>query len=769
VHVVTSALLILLGLVVLVATADAYQANVLPTLDTARTATGIRVDGRLDDPGWRTAGRADNFTESWPGDNVEPPVRTLAWLTYDEDNLYVAFECFDDPASLRATMSQRDEYGDDDAVGVLIDTYGDATWAYEFYVNPYGIQRDNMWTSVQGSDQGFDMVWQSAAHVTADGYVVEMAIPLAGMRFPDGEAQRWRVDFRRQHPRESDRTYAWAARDRDEQCQPCQWGVVNGIAGVRPGKGLELLPSFIGYRTGQISDWTDSAASFHDNDVEQELSFGAKYSPSSAVTVEGTYNPDFSQIEADADQIDVNTTIVQRFAERRPFFQEGNDLFRTYFNAFYTRMVNDPQLATKVTARLERTSFAYMLARDENSPYIAPAAEQSHTTSLGRSTVQVLRGLHSFGTGQQLGFMATDRRYDEGGVGEILSGDFNLRLSQTYSWIGQLVWSRTEEPEGVVLSAGETFDDGAHTIDLDGESYDGLAFITQLRRSGSHWNLTLDYNQLDPRYRTQTGYDPWNDQRNAYVWTGYNVYPEGGLVERLQLSLFANGRWNMAGDNKWRNLNPQLSLNLRKAQSWLGMGYNAGEETWFGDRYAGLWRVYVDVITRPRDDFGFYVGVRFAHGPALAERSLGEERALSFECDYKPWDRLIIEPTFDWIRSESVSTGELLFEQAITRARFRFQASPRLSVRLVVQHNATTSPLWRARALAGDFPTYHRYFGGKWEVDPLLTYRINSFSVFYLGSTHDWRDFNAADDALPNDYVMTGRQFFTKLQYLFQM
>ncbi len=770
VTVFTCALLILLGVTVLVATAEAYQANILPELDTDQTTAEISVDGRLDDPGWHNAGRAGNFTERWPGDNLEPLVETTAWLTYDQDNLYIAFECIDDPAALRATMSQRDEYGDDDAVGVLIDTYGDATWAYEFYVNPYGIQRDNMWTSVHGTDQGFDMIWHSAARVTDEGYVVEMAIPLSGMRFPDGEEQQWRVDFRRIHPRESERTYAWAARDRDEQCQPCQWGVVNGIAGVRPGRGLELLPSFIGYRTGQISDWTNADSDFTNNAVKQEASLGIKYSLSSDLTVEGAINPDFSQIEADADQIDVNTTIVQRFPERRPFFQEGSDLFQTHFNAFYTRMVNDPELAAKATARLENTSFAYMLARDEHSPYIAPAEEQSHTASLGRSTVQVLRGLHSFGTGQQLGLMATDRRYDDGGVGTILSGDFDLRLSQTYSWVGQLVWSHTEEPEGVMLSdSGATFDDGKYTIDLDGESYQGLAYITELRRRGRHWNLTLDYNQLDARYRTQTGYDPWNDQRNAFVWTGYNFYPEDGLVERVQTSLFANARWNMAGDNKWRNINPQISLNLRKAQTWIGMGYRAGEESWFGTRYEGLWRAYFDVFTRPFEDFGLYFGVRRAHGPALAVGSLGEETGLSLRCDYKPWDRLIIEPTFDWIRSESVDTGELLFEQSIVRARVRFQASPRLSLRLVVQHNATTHPLWREEALAGNFPTYHRYFGNKWEIDPLVTYRINSFSVFYLGSTHDWRDFNSADDGMPGNFVMTDRQYFTKLQYLFQM
>jgi len=764
-------LLVLIATVTLAPAAAAFEGNVLPVMDTGRADADIDVDGRLGDPGWRDAGRAGNFAERWPGDNLEPRVETTAWLTYDEDNLYVAFDCADDPDALRATMSQRDEFGTDDAVAVMIDTYGDATWAYEFYVNAYGIQMDRMWTSVHGTDQGFDMIWHAAAHRNDAGYTVEMAIPLSGMRFPDSEIQRWRVDFRRVHPRETERTYAWAARDRDEQCDPCQWGVVNGIAGVRPGKGVELLPSFFAYRTGQVADWEDAGAGFTNNDVEQEASLGLKYALTSDVTVEGTVNPDFSQIEADADQLDVNLTIVQRFPERRPFFQEGSDLFLTHFNAFYTRMVNDPELAAKATARLENTSFAYMLARDEHSPYVVPAEERSYTppTSLGRSTVNVLRGVHSFGTGQSLGFMATDRRYDDGGAGTILSGDFDLRLSSAFSWVGQYIYSHTDEPEGVELDPGATFDEGRHTIDLDGESYQGNAFITELRRRGRHWNLTLDYNQLDARYRTQTGYDPWNDQRNAFIWTSYIIYPEGGLIERIQPQLFASGRWNMAGDNKWRRINPQMSFNLRKAQTWLGVGCDFSEQTWFGTTYEGLWRFYFDAVTRPRDDFSVYVGVRRARNPALSVGSLGKETGLTVELDLKPWDRLVIEPTFDWIRSTSVDTGEMLFEQSIARARLRYQANPRLSLRLVVQHNVTTDPAGREAALAGTFPQYHRYYGKKWEVDPLVTYRINSFSVFYLGTTHDWRDFNAANNAMPHDFVMTDRQYFTKLQYLFQM
>lgn len=747
----------------------AFTPTIRPHLETARTTGHIEIDGRLDDPGWTVAGKAGGFAERFPGDGTEPPVTTEAWLTYDDENLYVAFICRDDPAQLRATMSQRDLYGNDDEVGLLLDTFGEGTWAYYFFVNPYGVQKDAMWTSVHGRSDGFDMVWHAAAQRQPDGYTVEMAIPLAGMRFPDRPTQQWRLDFWRGHPRESSRQYAWAGYDRNEQCLPCQWGTVSGIEGLKAGKGLEILPSVIGYQTAVIADPLDPESGLHNEDFKAEPSLGAKFSPSSAVTLEAVLNPDFSQIEADADQIDVNTTIVQQFPERRPFFQEGNDLFRTMFNSFYTRMVNDPEVAVKGTARWDRTSVAWTMARDEHSPYIIPLEERSRSAPMGRSTVNVARVLHSFGRGTQGGLMVTDRRYDGGGAGTILAADANLRLTSTLSWASQVVHSRTEEPEGRVVATGATFADGAHTVDLDGESFTGGALITELRRRARDWNFTLDFNQVSPTYRTQTGYDPWNDQRNAFVWTSYTFYPEGGMFERLAPGIFADSRWNYDGDRKWRHVNLFTEINLRRAQTHVGLRYNRGDETRGGKSFSGLWDAGVNVDMQPIDAVGVSANLTVGRGPSFITLERGNELYWALQFSIKPLDRLIIEPNFEYVRSRDGVSDELLFRQAIARARVRLQLNPRLSLRLVVQHNDARIPYFQEVAAGGDYPDYHMDLGRKWEIDPLLTYRLNPFSVFYLGSTHDMRDFNAADPQASSLFRQTGRQYFVKLQYLWQI
>jgi len=210
-------------------------------------------------------------------------------------------------------------------------------------------------------------------------------------------------------------------------------------------------------------------------------------------------------------------------------------------------------------------------------------------------------------------------------------------------------------------------------------------------------------------------------------------------------------------------------VNLRRAQTHVAVNYQRGEETWGGVHFSGLWTAGCNFETQPLDAvaLGGYAAV--GRGPAFLTLDRGHELGWGLALTLKPLDRLIVEPTFDYVRSRDAATDELLFRQAIARARVRLQLNPRLSLRLVVQHNDARSPFYQELAAGGDYPDYHMDFGRKWEIDPLLTYRLNPFSVFYLGSTHDLRDFNAADPEAPSLFRQTGRQYFVKLQYLWQV
>ncbi|HDS01042.1 MAG TPA: hypothetical protein ENO07_03395, partial [candidate division Zixibacteria bacterium] len=250
--------LLLTVLLVMIATSPAFSNDWVPVYSPEivipRTSGEIMVDGELDDPGWKTAAYIDRFHEHFPGDQTRPPVETAVFVAYDDDNLYVAFVCEDDPSAIRATYGERDNVGWDDNVIISIDTYGDAAWAYELGANAYGIQQDALWSRGGAEDGSFDVIYESEGIITDSGYQVEFAIPFSSLRFPTREAQTWKVDFWRNHPRELRRQSSWAAYNRDESCWPCQWGTVKGIQGVKPGHGIELLPSIVASQSGALDD-----------------------------------------------------------------------------------------------------------------------------------------------------------------------------------------------------------------------------------------------------------------------------------------------------------------------------------------------------------------------------------------------------------------------------------------------------------------------------------------------------------------------------------
>ncbi|HOP06829.1 MAG TPA: carbohydrate binding family 9 domain-containing protein [candidate division Zixibacteria bacterium] len=734
----------------------AFEPQYSPKMIAVFSEEAVKVDGQLNDRAWEKAARGYGFVERYPGDMVEPDVKTEVLLTYDTDNLYVAFICYDDPSQIRATMCQRDQFSSNDAVSLYIDTYGEASWAYQFKVNPYGVQSDRMWTAVHGTDSGFDVVWESAATVTDSGYQVELAVPFSSIRFPDRDVQSWKIDFWRERPRESYKQYSWSAYDRNDQCWVCQWGRLDGLKNVKPGRGLEFLQSLV---ANQVGERSDPEKALDESDIDGDLSLGAKYSLSSDITFEGTYNPDFSQIEADADQVDVNTTIALQYAERRPFFQEGSDIFRTLFNSFYTRTVNDPAFAVKGTGRMGTTNIGFLFAQDENSPYMIPLVEQSVMVNAGKSYISALRYSHTLGSGSSFGMILTDRRFDNDGSGTIMSVDGDLRISRNYRVIGQFIASHTKEPDNLSLTPGYgdwSFNDEEQTVALDGESYYGDAMILQVRRNSRAWNFTLNYDHTSPTYRTETGYDPWNDYRNLWFYTSYTYRYDNGLLEQLTPEANINQKWSYDGFDRNRGVTIGFNANLRLAQIYFGSDYSVYREVWGGVEFSDLWEFNLSAGSRPSDRYGFDLSFSRSRNVARWLVTIGNETDLAASMFIKPVDRITIEEDLSYSRSTHDVTGEELYDGYIARTRLQYQANKELSFRLVLQYND---------------------FSRAWDVDPLLTYRIGSFSVLYLGSTLDYADFGGGEvyhpDGITTYYTdkwsLSQRQFFLKIQYLFQV
>jgi hypothetical protein len=739
-----------------------FTPSLHPTLQVSRAAGEIKIDGKLSDPGWRDAAKAANFSEYSPGDQTEPPVETEAYITYDDDNLYVSFVCHDDPGSVRASLCERERVYEDDNIVLCLDTYGDAAWAYTMNVNPYGIQADALWSPNIGQDGGFDLIWESAGMITETGYQIEMAVPFSSLRFPNTEQQVWRVDFIRNHPREASRAYSWAARDRNETCWPCQWGTITGIENVESGKGIEIMPTMIGYQSGELTGAGEPSSpfSFENEDPRGELSLGGKYAVSSDITVEATYNPDFSQVEADAGQIDVNTTFALFYPERRPFFQEGSDLFRTLFNSFYTRTVNDPQFASKVTARSGRTGICYLIARDDNSPITLPFEEYSAYILAGKSTTNVFRVRQAIGGGSQIGLIATDRRFDGGGSGSVISQDGRLRFTPSLSLAYQGIISHTSEPENssIVpswLKGIKFWDD--HTADFDGESYWGHGGIAVLSYWTQTWNATVNYWEVSPTYRADNGYDPKNNRRDLTVTTGYQYRPESDLFDIVNPHIDVGTVWNYDGKRKNEFVALNLWTRFKVAQASSFTQYMRSAENLGGIQFDDIWRVYNEGNLRIGDPLAFGWNGSYGHTVARRFLRMGKTVDLGAWLDLKPHDRILIEQWLQYTSADDLYTDNELYRQIICRSRLGYQILRQLSLRLVVEY--------------GTYRQQGSDSRGHWSVDPLLTYRLNPFSIFYIGSTQNYDSMQEIDGygALTDSYKLTTSQFFMKLQYLFQI
>ena len=167
-----------------------------------RTTDAIRVDAVLDESAWGSAEPMEFDAETSPGENIAPPARTIGYMTYDDENLYVAFRAFDpDPKEISAHLSDRDQAFTDDFIGVVLDTFNDDRRAFEFFVNPLGVQMDLTMDDVnRNEDSSWDTIWETAGRITREGYIVEMAIPFRSLRYGSNDErgqQTWGINFRR--------------------------------------------------------------------------------------------------------------------------------------------------------------------------------------------------------------------------------------------------------------------------------------------------------------------------------------------------------------------------------------------------------------------------------------------------------------------------------------------------------------------------------------------------------------------------------------------
>lgn len=724
-----------------------FSPNIAPEITVRPTSAEIRIDGVIDPAEWIDAAEAGNFSEHSPGDQIQPPVDTRVLVTYDPQNLYVAFICYDDPAAIRASFCQRDRIFSDDYVILCLDTYGDSATAFEIACNPLGIQGDLYFSATGGEDISYDLIFDTAGQINDEGWVAEFAIPFSSLRFPDQQEQVWKVDFWRNSPRHVRYQMSWPYYDRDESCWPCKWGTMYGLENLEPTSGLEVLPAVVSSQAGRRTDDTP----FENGKVVTRGSLSAKYGITSNIIAEATVRPDFSQVESDAAQIDVNSNFALFYPEKRPFFMEGSDLFNTYFNAVYTRSINDPTVAGKLTGRSGQYSFALLSALDRSTAIILPFEEHSRFVENGESVSNIFRVKKELGDQTYVGLVGTDRRYSDGGSGSLIGLDSKVRLNRAYSLEMQYLHSFTTEPDDSTLTVdfqNETFDEGRYTRGFNGEEFNGHALYTSFERNGRSWSFDFDYWDRSPTFRAENGFETRNNQRRGSVYSQYIFrFEDSTWMDYLIPSLYLARNWNYQGQRKEDSAQFTLEWRLRKSQISSHSYYGLYSEVFQGVEYDDLWRLHVCARTTPTQRLTFGGHFNYANTVFYQGEEIGRQTDYGFWADVKPWDRLLWSASFSHSHSNALDRDATFFDGFVTRHRVNLQITRELSARLVLQYND---------------------FRELWEADPLLTYQLDPFSIFYIGSTRDYRLYNTVNDP-DSSWQLAHRQYFVKFQYLFKV
>jgi hypothetical protein len=758
----------------------AFHPHFKPTLAVPRLTAPIVIDGELDDPGWKEAAHATGFAEVDPGDQVKPQVESEAWVAYDEKNLYVAIIAGDDPGEVRASLRERDNIFSDDYFGLLLDTYGDRAWGYEFFVNPLGIQGDLRIGSDGNDDPSLDLVWFSKGKLTDRGWQVEIAIPFASIRFPQREEQVWRANFWRDHRRDLRRRIAWAATDRDDPCWMCQWGTLTGIRGIKPARNLEFIAGAIGYRNGARTTGEDGApGSFRWIKPQGEASLNVRYGISSNATGELTINPDFSQIESDAGQISVNQAFALYYSERRPFFQVGTELYNTWINAIYTRSIANPAVAAKLTGKFGGVALAATVARDDDTPILLPMEERSFYLQGGRSSTGVVRLRGGLGADSHVGGLLTWRAMEGGGSGTVAGADAAIRIPGQLRVKLQQLFSRTVEQRNPALNAelagqlgadpdSVTFDRGRHTLALDGETIDGYALYTGIERSGRSWNGDVSVQVYHPGFRAANGFVTRVDFRELESWNGFTLRPEGGWLVECEPSLSVGRLWDYSGRYQDEWLSPGLSTRWRHMTDF-SISHLWSRERFREIMFPGIRRTSVELSTR----FGEALGIEAAatagrtiwrtFDPAVTPL-LARMAEVSGEASIKLGSRVALGPEISYLRLKRPDGESLLYDGYILRNRLDLQLTRAASLRFVTEYDKSERSV---------------------DLEPLLTYRINAFSVLYLGVFDRHHRYGSGDalakispggsifDVLSEnpgpEWHLGSRQLFAKVQYLWRV
>ncbi|MDH5589285.1 MAG: carbohydrate binding family 9 domain-containing protein [Gemmatimonadota bacterium] len=749
---------------------------------------GIRVDGVLDDAAWESAALLHSFTQYEPVEGATESQRTEVLVLVDRDAIFFGVRAYDDnTAGIRATMAERDEFDrSDDYVRFLLDTFDDQRKAYVFTVNPLGVQQDGIWNEGGGSagrrgghgppiDDNPDFLWESDGEITEWGYQMEVRIPFKSLRFVETEVQSWGLQVIRKIQRTGFEE-SWAPITGNIANRLAQSGKLTGLRNLDPGLFMEINPVLTGTRFGE---YDDAQGAFRREDPTGDFGMNFTYGVTSNLTMDATYNPDFSQVEADAGQIQVNERFNLYFEEKRPFFLEGTEIFGMPKQLVYTRSIANPVGGAKLTGKVGSLSVGYLGAIDEAFPDADGLRDPNVLVNIARVRRDV-------GGASTVGAVYTDRTAPTSGeFNRVVGGDVRLVMARRYTLTVLGAESRSRDADTLSTSVGRMwsarFEQAGRTFSFNAEiedSQDGFD-------AGSGFFRRVGETQVQSRM--------------SYNWFGRR----GSLVEQVGPSLELQGYWDH--DRFWSGGGLQegqaqggMRVSFRNNITVWG-NHTLGGFTFLPEQYEGLFVEQGDgSLVAFRPDQSLFQGLR---GTTLSlwlnnwERVRGNIRATwkeepifngrvavepakSFSADMSvnlfPTRALRMELGLRHTTLDRVRDGVRYSTATIPRMRAQYQFSRAFFVRGIVEYSSQErgdrlDPVLGFPLVWCDVSGCAPRVGANVHdihLEALVSYEPSPGTVFYVGYSREMDDPEAFGF---RDMRPTADGLFVKLSYRFRM
>ena len=716
-----------------------------PTYNPIKIDQPIIFDGVVDSEEWSMAQIATNFNGSGTFQGKPSDLRTEARLFYDDKNIYVSFKAFVDRGDLRYTITKRDNLDDkDDRVWINIDAFDDESLTYGIGVSAGGVQIDGRAT--YGFDKSLDLIYESKVSIFEDRYEVELVIPFSSLRYSLAPIQTWRIDFGRGYTLVDDirRNVYWTSRIDGIECQTCQLAFLKDIQPPKQQRGdIEFIPSVV---AGVSDDFTTDTSTSSD-----EASLFMKFPVSSVDLLEIALNPDFSQIESDDIQNDVNTVNALYFQEKRPFFSQGAELFqfsaqRGYINLFYSRTINDPSIAAKYTGKIGQTSYGIISARDESSPLLLPFEENSTVVTMGKSTSNIIRAKRMIGgNGGSIGAILTNRIFDNAGDMTTAGLDFHLHpgsnihitLHGTAS-----IHNESDNFEYVYDPSStdypSTFDNGRYTKTFDGEKITGnaLGFAINYRDRTDDYGIVLRLRS--PGFRTSNGFEKNNSTKWLKAGRGKTVYYENHPnLLKTNYGIETIYKTNYNGLIKKQELSLSTSSDLKNGD-FFKVSAEFETENFRGYQFDNLYEFEFGYRNQLSSDLKLYNELQ---SRKIIVRNLDVPQDSGFY-QVKSYIEYKVSEKSNFGVGVSYQKAEDYYDGVILRANINNSFNSRLTMRTKIQYSD---------------------FSNSWFIEPMITYQPNAFSALYFGVN----DLLQTEDNIISSLTESKRQIFIKFQYLF--